>query len=321
MDFDQRENHSLGAPKSNFPLSAIFKSNCAEPVRTMVEEIAEEVLEPCLADLVARGRKRWPTFPTTPEEFVSYLAERLNPTPSLIEALNNLNVEDLYLACTCLQGFAPAILELEQILQKTARQVGASKDLSMDGCSDLLQKTREFLLVSTDGKSSPRLAQYAGRGSLGGWVRVVLAREKVRFAKTRRKQADLSTALDEAIFAEQGDPELAALRGENLAIFRGAIRVVIEKLSEEEKLLLRHWILDSMTMEQIARVFGITRKTASRWIHKLRRRMLMLIKFELTRSLKLRQSELNSLIRDVESKVDVSLSGLLPPSNKPEKPA
>lgn len=271
----------------------------------------DEELERLLEAFVERARKPWPPFRISPESFVEYVADRLTPAKPVQEALAELRAEDLWMIHACLEQDCRAIQEFEGFLRHLSRQLGIDREMSYDGRDDLLQQLRETLLVSRDAESAPRLSSYGGKGSFRAWLRVVLARERASYYRSRRKTISLSEAVEDFLLVEERDPELRALRHEHQAIFRQVFQAAIQRLDSENRLLLGHWVLDGMTYEQIGVAINAHRLTIGRRFGKLRKKLMMYLKLELTNRLNLKQAELESIMRCMESHFEASLSAML----------
>ncbi len=116
-------------------------------------------LEPLLESFVARASLAWPTLDLAPEQFVAHLAARLPPASHPQRTLEELAVEDLYLACCCAGGNPKALAALETTqLPSVARAVAhlATSGVLADEVTQLL---RERLLITRQ-NAAPRIADY-----------------------------------------------------------------------------------------------------------------------------------------------------------------
>ncbi|HSP20356.1 MAG TPA: transcriptional regulator, partial [Myxococcaceae bacterium] len=116
------------------------------------------------------ARQAHPDLPLDPDLFLAFIARR---APALDAGGVPVHVADLYLACAALQGH-PAALEqldcrLRALLPRALRRLRLDDELR----SEVLQRTRERLLLSPRG---PKLAEFQGRGGLDPWLRAVLLR-------------------------------------------------------------------------------------------------------------------------------------------------
>ena len=147
----------------------------ADIVRQARPDVAvTESFGPALDARVASARAAWRDVKVDPDRFVLYLSSRLEPP---IAMLDQLHVEDLYLACGCLDG-VPAALEAFD------RAHGAGMDLvisaaGLDPRAGMRERVRERLIIKI-GDAPPKIATYAGKGSLGSWVRIFALREAQR---------------------------------------------------------------------------------------------------------------------------------------------
>jgi RNA polymerase sigma-70 factor (ECF subfamily) len=101
-------------------------------------------------------------------------------------ALDGLRIEELYLCCACLAGSAAAVAEIDRrFIRDSARALGrfGSNPQARD---EALQLAREKLFASAPG-SPPKLAQYSGRGALGGWIRVVVVRTALNTQRSEKR--------------------------------------------------------------------------------------------------------------------------------------
>lgn len=92
---------------------------------------------------------------------------------------------------------------------------------------------------------------------------------------------------------------------------RRALRSAIESLTDEQRLLLRFYLLDDLTLEQIARILGIHKTSVFRRLQGIYDVIEQTIRRQLSQELKIRQSEVDSLVKHVVSQLDISLSGIL----------
>lgn len=118
----------------------------------------------------------WRDVAVSDERFAQHVIPRLDPP---VATLDQLHVEDLYLACGCVDALPGAIAAFD-------RTHGAGIDLAIKAAGidasdlpELRRRTRERLIVNI-GDAPPKIAMYSGRGSLGSWVRIFAMREAQR---------------------------------------------------------------------------------------------------------------------------------------------
>lgn len=256
----------------------------------------------------ARVRRRWPRVEVALCAYGRFLADRGAASPALP---GWVHADDLYLTCACLHGVPPAIrvLEREYLLPLMRSTVSGPSE------EDLLQTVLERLLMP-HGEGEPRLASYSGRASLRTWLRVVAKR--VRINASRGAQAEHVAILDdlaERLVVPTGtDPELDYLRHRYRQEFTTAFRAALSELDDRSSRLLRMYVTHSATGKEMAATFGVNRVTVIRWLGAVRRSLLVATRAQLERTLSLSHSEFESVIRLLDSSLDVGLSTLLEPT-------
>jgi len=234
--------------------------------------------------------------------FATHLAAR-SLEPSQVGSL-----ADLYLAFACLSGSETARRRLAEELWRVAispagGQVG---DATVD---DARQVVFERLVAAED----PKLASYDGRGPLGAWLRVVLAREALALAKrgprVDRTSADWTEALaDVATHADS--PELAAMKDELAREVRDALKHAARSLEPRDRALLRGHLALGMSVDVLAPIHGAHRATIARWIVAARDTLVARFQEELRARTGLQRAEIASLEALVASRLDISLASV-----------
>jgi RNA polymerase sigma-70 factor, ECF subfamily len=264
-------------------------------------------LDRLFSDAHATARAAWPSVDIAVATFATYLRERVPAETTLESWLLSAPIADLYLACACFHGDAAAHAQFDGLLGEVdaaARAVRASADV----IDEVKQLLRAQLLLGGDGKS-PAIGGFAGRGSLRAWIRISATRELVR--QVKRQQRD--RPLDEAVLeAEPGaDPLLDGLKQRYRDELKAAVTDAIAALDAQDRTLLRHQLLDHLTLDQIAALYGVHRATAARWLAKVRAALAGGTQKALAERLKLEADEVSSVIRMVQSRFDVSVDRLL----------
>jgi RNA polymerase sigma-70 factor (ECF subfamily) len=224
-------------------------------------------------------------------------------------ALDALHHGDLLLAHAATRGHAVAVARLEREPMSSAR-AALGRILDAAEIDDALQALREKLLTSRDG-AAPKLAEYAGRGSLAGWLKVVA----VRLALSRRRGArhQETPADDEAMLDLPAplQPELELFRARYRGEFKAAFQSAFQQLEARERNLLRLQFVDDLTVDQIGAIYRVHRATAARWVAHAREALFDRTRRHLSTRLGLAPSQLTSILDLVRSHVDVSLLRLL----------
>src|SRR5262249_27868838 len=132
-------------------------------------------------------------------------------------------------------------------------------DRSPAFAEEITQVVRERLLVRRDG-APPRIADYAGRGALASWLRVIA----VRAALDRRPDDDDDDSAAPDQLAADAAPQLAVLRPRHAAAMTEALREAVAALAPEQRVILRMYFASGQSTEQIAAVLRVNRSTAAR---------------------------------------------------------
>lgn len=255
------------------------------------------------------GRAAWPTVSLTLERFGAELARRAGPDASE-GAIAKLCGSDLYLAIACVDGDAAAIERLEREFLCDVEHVARKLRATPDRAADAKSRLSLVLLVDEPGRVAG-LRDYAGKGNLRAYIRVIVTRDLIRTLERDRREAP---AVSEEILARLGtdhDPEISMLRAQYHGAVRDAMRDAITKLDDRTRALLRYQIVDGWTVDQVAEIYGVHRATGARWLVAARATLADGIRTALAARLDIDSEEVASIIRLVQSRVDVSLDRLL----------
>lgn len=265
-------------------------------------------LEDDLRRLVSSGRTAWPAVAHDDEDFVRHVAERVRRDVAPAEALAELHAADLYLAWACAAGDAGALGEFERryagqlsAALHAAGTVGATVD-------DTLQTLRVRLFVGDERK----ILEYAGRGSLIGWLRVAALRTALRLGEKDREHEPIPDGLEPDQALAPAEPELELIKQHYRADFDAAFAAALASLSSEERTLLRYYVIDRLNIAQIGTLLDVGRSTVGRRIVECRERILDATRRELAGRLGgAASAEVDSIIRLVRSQFYRSLGRVL----------
>lgn len=290
-------------------LASEFFAHVADP--DGLSDVPLASLEATLIGLVARAQLAWREIPQAPELFVRHLAERFVPTDGTEVDLESLRAEDLYLALACAQGVPEAMGAFEEhylrAVPKLLAQAGHPDEALADEVQQLL---REKLLVGTGGQL-PKIAEYSGRGALMNWLRMAAVRTALNLrVKERRNVSASDESIEEDVLAGD-DPELQYIKARYLEDFRAAFRDAFAALSAEERNLLRLKLVDRLNIDAIGVIFGKHRATIARWLAQTRQGIADAVRENLRQRLEIEGSELESMLKLMRSRLDVTLRGYL----------
>jgi RNA polymerase sigma-70 factor (ECF subfamily) len=264
-------------------------------------------LEALLVSACTRGHARW-ELDTDNASFCRYLAARAPVELSAAQAIGRLHVEDLYLACACLDGLPLALRRFDEQLLSRVDQYLARLRPDAQLIDETRQALRARLFVGSE-RATARIAQYSGLGSLDGWLRVAAVRTALDLisARDRGPHKSISVA-DELLVA--GDPELDYLREHYRATFAAALRQSIRELSASERALLRYQFVDGLTPGHIGRMYGVHRTTTMRQLAAAKERLLEQTRAHVIATLGISPAECDSLVRLVRSNLPMTVSSL-----------
>lgn len=283
-----------------------------------VSEDVVPALEEVLVDVVAIGETKWPALALERGDFVRFLAER-TAAGEPVEELRRLRARaaDLFLACACLRRTPGALAAFDAAYLAGCEMYLRGIDTAPEFTQEVAQMVREKLFVG-EPERSPRIAEYVGRGSLAGWVRVTLVRTalNLRRARTVRLQArddDMDAAVD-------GDAALAFAKANYHAPFQAAVRAAVSALSAQQRTVMRFHFVDGLNIDKIGQLYKVHRSTIARWLADTRDALRTSIRSELHRRLGVSGSECESLVNALYSQLTLSLGSLLDAPPRPLAP-
>jgi RNA polymerase sigma-70 factor (ECF subfamily) len=192
--------------------------------------------------------------------------------PSDLEQyLESLHLEDLALACACAEGSEAAwehfIREYRPGLYRAADAIdpsGGSRDLADSLYGEL------FGLDVRDGERRSHFRYFHGRSSLGTWLRAVLSQRHVDRLRSVRREDPLPE--DEAPSAIAALPDAVDPgRAGYVAVMRRSLTAAVAALASRDRLRLRCYYAQDLTLAQIGRMLKESEATASRHLGRVRR--------------------------------------------------
>lgn len=234
----------------------------------------------------------------TLEEVAGYCAAR---------EMNLAFAADAALALACARGYEAALSEFDR--RYGGEFAGALSRLRLDHASidEVAQSVREKLFVASVDRP-PRILEYGGKGALVSWLRAVIVRTAIDF---RRHEALEPKPTDDGeplldVAQPSDDPELENIRARYAEPFRQALRDAIASLDPDERNALRLHVAESLTLDEIGRIYGVHRATIARWIQSAREHLLKRTRSLLQERLQLQPREFESLVRLCQSRLELS---------------
>jgi RNA polymerase sigma-70 factor (ECF subfamily) len=113
------------------------------------------------------------------------------------------------------------------------------------------------------------------------------------------------------LLAPRADPEEAAIDADLRARFRVAFEAAVATLQPRQRACLRLHVLDGVTLDELALTYGVHRATVARWLEAARATLATTTRDLLRRDLDLADVEVDSVLRRMQSRVDVSFERIL----------
>ncbi len=261
-------------------------------------------LEAALAAALEVGQTAWPALALEEGAFLAHLATCIEPPDPA--AIGRAHLADLYLACACAIGATRS--SAIDAFAKTYL-VDVPSYLSASRNANLADEVSQILLERffVGGIGEPKILDYTGRGPLRGWIRVAA----VRAALSIRRAEKSGDADDLDALVASVDPELDAVKLQYKDDFARALVDALEALGERERALLKLHYIDGVPVERLAKLYGVHRGSASRWLSTARDKVMEDTRTLLRERLKLTDSQFASVAALVQSQLDLSLRKLL----------
>ncbi len=263
-------------------------------------------LDDALWGAVTSAEAEWGSFWVERAVFADRLRALATKSDDPSAALAKVHVADLYLAHGCLLGVAGAVKAfaskyLERIDHYLQRFHG------MKTLRDDVRRLLEDHLLIARGDGPPRIGMYEGRGPLESFV----ARTACRIALSllRRMRAEPSSDIDSLATPPSAPPEAtrSLVRARYEVLIRDAVRASVAALDRRQRTILRLHLSKGVSFTQIARMLNVHQTTVSRRFETTLRQLHGDVRRRL-RGKGLGDAEMDSIIRDVRSQIDLSLS-------------
>ncbi|HEY6174539.1 MAG TPA: sigma factor-like helix-turn-helix DNA-binding protein [Kofleriaceae bacterium] len=262
-----------------------------------------------VASAIERGRVAWPGLAVSHDEMTRVVTSRLASSPGAAgDGLDTLDVAELYIASACARGDAAALVQFRgryfQPIVASLRRM----DLGDAQLDDIWQALCDRLLVRHRGEL-PRILHYAGRGQLGGLVRVAATRMALNW-RQRTRCCDDASWIDR-LPAGHADPELHAIKLQHRSELKQELETAIADLSARERMILRLHLVERMGIDAIAALCSVHRATAARSVARAKQTLTARVRTRLIARWRVADADLPALKTLVDSQLDLSLTRLL----------
>jgi len=196
------------------------------------------------------------------------------------EYLASLHLQDLALACACMEGSEAAweffVANFRPLLRASAGAILRSAG-GPGGRADELADSiyAELYGISATGtqKRKSLFEYFHGRSKLSTWLRSVLAQRHVDLLRTGQRTVSLESGEHEgrrpavaAVDSAPADPG----REKYLDMFQRALLAALAELGARQRLLLAQYYVDRLTLAEIGRVLREHESTVSRQLEQVR---------------------------------------------------
>jgi RNA polymerase sigma-70 factor len=295
-------------------LISVFEQHAA--VNCLQEQGHAGRLEHALDAALRRARQAHQGISVRDADFIGFVACRVDPTDDidlLCRRLERMSIEDLFLACGCLQGDEVACRRFFERCAGTISGVLRGLKLPVERLEEVQSLVFERLFFVGDAGQPAKIACYLGEGDLSAWVKVVTVRLLLNQLRQQgRQRLDFDAELVDRVVDRSDEPaDLRYMKAMYRGQFRRAFGHAVEQLSPRQRNVLRYQLLDEMSAAEIAKVYHVHRATVFRWQKEIQSVLLHRTRDHLQQQLDLDRGELDSIVRLIQSSWDVGVSGIL----------
>lgn len=254
------------------------------------------------------GREAWPGIVVEEERFFDEVKRRIAGVDGLTPA--SVKGADLYIAIACVDRNTPAIEAVCKLLTREVEVAATRTTASRDQIAEVVARLSRVLFVDEPPRPAA-LREYSGRGDLKSYLRVTAMRELVKVVNKGRREVGIEDddLIDRIVPAS--DPELSILRAQYKDVVDEATRAAIATLDERGRALLRYAFVDGWNVDRVGELYNVHRATAARWIAAVREQLGDQIREQLAARLRVAVDDVDSIVRLVQSRIDVSLERVL----------
>lgn len=280
-------------------------------------DVDADALETCLGDILEQARRAWPGVVVDRGTFWAFLAQRVPPERDLLQALEALKSADLYLACACLEGDAKGSRAFEEAYFPVLNRALAGICGRTGQVDDVKQSVYQKVF-SGEGDRPPAIHKYDGVGDLRAWVRVTAVRMALNLKRDTKRERPLSPDILTTLPKSGPGPEEDYLKRVYSDAFKKAFQQALSALDHKQRNLLRYYYIDGLTVDQVGGIYRVHKATISRRLGEIRELLLTETRNSLIRELDVERTEFDSIMRLIQSRMDVSIVRFLKPEDEPE---
>ena len=259
-----------------------------------------------MSEAFARAQSQLPDVATERARFDAVLARVCQRKACEADALSDDGLAEVLLVAALMDHNPAAQHHFERTILDVIAPALRPMKLGSELTEDIRQQVAEKLLVPQGGVLL--LERYAGDGRLRGLVKVMAVRSAI--SHTRKAKSERAADLSE-LQAGDIEWELERLKLGYRDAFRQAFAAALSSLSARDRNILRLHHFGGLNVEQVGEIYGVHRGTATRWIARIREDLLKATKAQLAGELGLTALDVESVMRLIQSQLDVSVERLL----------
>ncbi len=270
-------------------------------------------LHAALEELLSSAQREHPTLLESAAAFLTYVAARLPGYLPVEQEVARVHASDLLLAKCCANGVEEALARFDRDFLGLVSVAGRKLKMSEMQCDELRQQVRLKLLVASAKDSMPKISNYAGSGALRSWVYATGLRTGLNELR-RIGRAPVPVGDEQLLVAmpdRNDDQELQYMKELYRTAFKDAFKASMAALEDRLSNILRHYYLDEMTLEQIGTLYRVHKTTVMRWVNKAHAELEIETKQRMVAHLKLAPSEVESVMRLIQSGIQLGLASVL----------
>jgi len=267
-------------------------------------------LERELADALSRAHAAWPALGVTDTAFVIALGERFTASEVTADALARYHAVDLFLATACALDVPGAVARFEATYASHIASIIGRFHQPTTFRDEVHQLVRHRLFVAR-GARRPGIVEYAAKGELLAFVRVVTVRIALDLLRARQAAGEVSDDELAQLPAAEDDPELRYLRLLYRGEFKQAFETAVRSLPDRARTLLRYHLVDKLSIDKIAVIYDLHRSTVARQLERAKLDLIATTRAHLKERLQIDTTSFDSVVRLIEGSVELSVERIL----------
>ncbi len=268
------------------------------------------MIDDAIAEVIEVARSERPELEAWTEALTQRLREQARDDGLTATKTSELCAADLLLAIAAQRGDRTAIAEVSALCEDQTERALRRYHPSGARLDDIRQEVLSRLFVG-GARGVAKIGQYAGRGPLRAWLRVIALREAWALIRSEHRElvCEDEAFLDQLV--SHRDPNVLALKRSLRPGLRRALAAAIADLSIWDRELLAEHIVTGRAIAEIALGRDVHRATVARWLAKIRAALQRGTMERLEAEHGAASGDLDSAVQLVLSSFDPSLERLL----------